>query len=127
MRAFFVAALFFALVAVSCGGRPVACSTDADCPQGNTSDSRDCLLAPPPACTNGQSACASACVELESDPTNCGSCGHVCDSGLVCSNGACQPACAVGLTKCGAKCADTTSDPTSCGACGVACPNGQAC
>jgi hypothetical protein len=32
--------------------------------------------------------CAGRCVDLVTDPSNCGSCGHVCDAG-VCSSAAC--------------------------------------
>lgn len=34
-------------------------------------------------------ACGSECVDLDSDPSNCGSCGHVCQTAL-CGGGQCQ-------------------------------------
>ncbi len=97
----------------------------------------------------GTSACGSSCVNLESDPGNCGACAHACTEGQVCSAGSCGPicpgggACANGLcatgcptgtTACGggnssstAACVDTMTDSRNCGGCGVACADGEVC
>ena len=45
--------------------------------------------APPIMCTPGLMGCETRCVELATDPDNCGSCGNRCGSGL-CSVGVCQ-------------------------------------
>lgn len=71
--------------------------------------------------------CGNACVNTQSDPANCGTCGNVCGAGLLCSLGACSSSCANGLTACGAACADTMTNPANCGTCGNACGAGQTC
>src|SRR5262249_34591595 len=60
------------------------------------------------------------CIDLTSDPANCGACGRICDG--YCINGTCRD-CAPGQTKCGSACVDVSSDPANCGACGNVCPN----
>lgn len=40
-------------------------------------------------CPAPQSVCGSACVNTNSDPLNCGVCGRVCGSGLLCGAGVC--------------------------------------
>jgi hypothetical protein len=42
------------------------------------------------ACPTGQSVCGNVCVNLDSDPVNCGACGHDCLGG-TCNNGLCEP------------------------------------
>jgi hypothetical protein len=41
-------------------------------------------------CTGGTSACNNACVNEQTDASNCGACGHPCLGG-TCSSGICQP------------------------------------
>ncbi len=41
--------------------------------------------------------CGSACVDLQKDASNCGSCGRVCNFG-TCGGGTCQPVLATGLS-----------------------------
>lgn len=64
--------------------------------------------------SNAPTLCGLTCTPTESDPQNCGACGHVCGANQVCSNGAC--ACAHGTTKCG----------TACIVAGSACSTGKA-
>jgi hypothetical protein len=70
----------------------------------------------------------ASCVGSQSDPDNCGRCGHVCrvDNGVAeCTDGECKvKACAFGLADCDAdpgNCETTTTTLTDCGGCDVAC------
>lgn len=40
-------------------------------------------------CLSGTTRCGNACVNLQTDPANCGSCGHSCTPGLTCRTGQC--------------------------------------
>jgi hypothetical protein len=56
-------------------------------------------------CTADQTNCNGVCVNLNTDNGNCGSCGHACPSGNLCTYGKC--------------CASPVGDPKNCG--GVSC------
>jgi hypothetical protein len=44
-----------------------------------------------PVCGSGQKHCPdSGCVDLGTDPKNCGECGKTCDNKSTCFNGLCQ-------------------------------------
>lgn len=50
-----------------------------------------------PACeTVGVALCGGACVDTETDPSNCGACDVACGSGEVCEASACVVACRIG-------------------------------
>lgn len=49
------------------------------------------------------------CVGSQTDPNNCGTCGHVCPASNACVNGVCT-------------CTGSLTDPNNCGACGHVCP-----
>ena len=87
---------------VQCGTAPVG---DAGATTGsvNTCDSTgllhvapcgqptpDCTEAGAPSCACTGSMCGSVCAHLQTDPGNCGTCGHDCLGG-ACVAGACQP------------------------------------
>lgn len=81
-----------------------------------------------PNCKIGESACGGACVDRQSDPNNCGSCGNVCPNDKkFCAGGECLAACPGGTTSCSNACIDTTRDTRHCGGCGDACAPGQVC
>jgi hypothetical protein len=63
-------------------------------------------------CAPGSDTCGKICTELQSDPSNCGSCGRVCGSGRDCCRG---------------ECAKLSSDVENCGRCGKRCRRGQRC
>src|SRR5262245_31825500 len=74
-------------------------------------------------CVEGAVDCNGTCLFLDSDPHNCGACGHVCpDTAPYCNQGACYK-CVGGAVDCNGTCTDLGSDPHNCGACGNVCPN----
>jgi hypothetical protein len=77
-------------------------------------------------------------VNLQSNPQNCGSCGHMCSSSHVivpsCSGGVCGGSCTTGFADCdndiGSDGCETNvaSDPNNCGGCGIVCsPSSSGC
>jgi len=130
-------------VSVCCAGGTCAggvcrpfCYTSATCASGQICCGAACVdSASCPTCCD-----SNTCVDLSSDPANCGACGHACGGG-TCVNGSCV--CNPGYTACNGACVDLQSDPTNCGACGYDCdantgfegcrngaccfPNGSAC
>ncbi len=74
-------------------------------------------------CAIGSTSCNGDCVDIASDPTNCGGCANACTgTAALCESGACVASCSPGLMACAGGCVNTTSDPANCGACGNACP-----
>jgi hypothetical protein len=69
--------------------------------------------------------CGGACTDLQIDPANCGTCGHVCASGASCNNGSC--ACGAETNLCGGACVNVLTDPRNCGGCGKMCFPGRTC
>src|SRR3569832_1375884 len=55
-------------------------------------------------CPESQTTCDDKCVDLQSDPANCGACGTACAAGEASSSGACAVSCQAGLTECGGTC-----------------------
>jgi hypothetical protein len=92
-----------------------------------------CLQTSELVCVAGTTQCTVTCVDLTTDPSNCGACGVPCQPHAVCvptqvgavTNGQCQ--CPSSLTLCNGACSDITTDPNNCGACGMACATGQVC
>jgi hypothetical protein len=54
-----------------------------------------------PQCLAPEVECMTGCKSLGNDPQNCGTCGHACSVGLVCSSGACMVNCGANQVKCG--------------------------
>ena len=81
-------------------------------------------------CLPGRTNCAGTCVNLATDPKNCGICGKVCAAGSTCVAGACvqQPVtCPPGRVNCAGTCVNLATDPKNCGICGKVCPAGSTC
>ena len=74
--------------------------------------------------------CGGGCVDLSTDPNNCGACGTVCPDG-VCEGGTCAPVQVVLAASypwsSASTVADLSSDPNNCGACGTVCADGSLC
>ena len=71
-------------------------------------------------CSAGATACGNACVDTQTSLSNCGACGNVCASPLVCQGGACV----CPFVMCGEACIDTQSEGLNCGSCGHDCLGG---
>ncbi len=80
-----------------------------------------------PSCLSPLVLCGDQCVNLQSDSSNCATCGHACPGPLGCSAGACVLQCPIPEAACGGLCTSTQTDSLNCGACGAACPAGQVC
>jgi peroxiredoxin len=79
-------------------------------------------------CPSGQTLCNGTCVNIATDPNNCGACGSKCASGQSCQAGVCfKESCPSGQTLCDGTCVNTATDPNNCGACGSKCASGQSC
>lgn len=71
--------------------------------------------------------CGEACVNLNFDTQNCGTCGTACNPDQRCEGGSCVSACASPLVSCSGFCVDTSRNPDNCGDCGNSCTTGQMC
>jgi hypothetical protein len=120
----------------SCWSPGTDCSTRVDC--GGTEHSchvgshYDCSTSGCYCDSPGTHYCAGAgtCVDLLTDPNNCGSCGATCPAGYSCQNGTtCSntPPCGPGLTYCNGACRDLSNDWGNCGTCGVSCDSPPYC
>lgn len=77
------------------------------------------------ACPSGQLDCDGRCVDVSSDPRNCGACGAQCLGAQACVDGLCG--CPAGTESCGGDCVTLEDDSAHCGACFTACPSGAEC
>jgi hypothetical protein len=75
------------------------------------------------------SQCGSSCVDLTTDPNNCGGCNNQCSAGQVCRGAQCG--CAGNRALCGtaanATCVDLMADSANCGSCGNQCAANTTC
>lgn len=69
--------------------------------------------------------CNFECVDLLTDPYNCGGCGVVCPAGTTCENASCQ--CPGTNELCKGLCEDVLTDTHNCGGCGVLCTYDSQC
>lgn len=96
-----------------CGG---VCGT---CPAGEPCDAGQCVLA----CAPSEANCDGVCVDLFTDPANCGACGVACGSGSFCVGGQCLRSnglsCNANSECLSGFCSDTVCCETACdGVCG---------
>jgi glucosylceramidase len=76
-----------------------------------------------PCGSSSQMQCNGACIDVQSDSQNCGTCGYTCDTGQMCQAGACV--CAQGFFSCSGMCVASNTD--HCGSTCMACSSGQVC
>ena len=101
-------------------GNPVDCGpSHAVCVTGQLCVGGACVCRPPLTPLGG------ACIDLATDPQNCGTPGMVCAD--ACTGGMCVGACPDGTRDCDGACVRTQSDTLNCGACGNACSARQIC
>jgi hypothetical protein len=78
-------------------------------------------------CPSGQTNCGGRCVDLSTDPQNCGACDspsdrRACGPGKACVGGGCVVSCPPGSLDCGnGVCVDPLHDNAHCGNCATAC------
>ena len=86
-------------------------------------------------CEEGDTRCDEQCVDLQTDPLNCGGCDLVCDAQERCENGECvvrsETGCDEGLDDCGDQgdplCVDIQQNGRHCGQCGNVCGENSDC
>jgi Stigma-specific protein, Stig1 len=93
--------------------RPVCCPSGGQCVGGSCQ------------CPSGETDCSGACVNLNTDENNCGTCGATCSEGASCVDGSCE--CPTGESDCNNRCVDLNTDESNCGTCGNQCPEGASC
>jgi len=76
-------------------------------------------------CQLEQRECSSVCVNLATDPNNCGLCSNACGTAMTCVVGECVPAaaiCTLPEERCGESgCVNTQTSAAHCGTCDAAC------
>ena len=102
------------------GGGAIA--LDAQSSEASLAVDADQGEAGPLVCTDPAVNCNNQCVDLTSDPENCGLCNNICASG-VCNNSDCL-VCTADQMVCGRQCIDVSVDPDNCGGCGIPCASG---
>jgi hypothetical protein len=91
------------------------CCADSDCGlSAHICTNNECFCGAGPRCTDDKPTCcpSGVCMNTVIDSTNCGTCGHSCDSSQKC---------------CDSTCTDTDIDEQHCGKCGVQCVIGEQC
>lgn len=118
-----------------CGGCNRPCDAEEVCDDGvcieecdeSCDDDVELCVEGECTCRAGFVPCGSTCVDLSTDPNNCGMCDRGCDS-QPCGNGDCQPDDCPGFPDlCDSSCTDVRVDPMHCGECGRACHPSQDC
>jgi formylglycine-generating enzyme required for sulfatase activity len=70
-------------------------------------------------CPAPRTMCGYACLDLDTELSNCGACGHACPPNASCQTGQCV--CPPPTVPCGLACVDLSNNPMNCGSCGHSC------
>jgi hypothetical protein len=119
-RLCFLLAVPFVLLLAACGENDHPVFEDARTDSGSASDASIDAPDAPAMCTSVQKLCNGACINPQTDNSNCGTCGNSCGAG-TCQSGIC---CGAGQTNCGGQCVDLSTN-ANCGACGNNCGTGS--
>lgn len=113
------------------------CGPSEVCCGGSCADAASCGSCMDDCAAMGRECCIGACVDTDSDESNCGGCGLACGAGQLCCAGIC-----VGSdpSHCGQSCSTCTAgselccagacvaiDNDNCNACGFSCSTGDCC
>ncbi|MFN8665201.1 MAG: hypothetical protein U0075_25190 [Thermomicrobiales bacterium] len=110
----------------NCGTCDHVCALDEDCTGGQcVSIAADVQDENEPQCPAGQTRCSATCTDLQTDESNCGTCGATCASGEECVSGVCTPPapvlCPEGQVRCDGICREALPNF---GSQGISCPGG---
>jgi hypothetical protein len=86
-------------------------------------------------CISGECACrpgltdvGGSCVDLQTDPDNCGAAANACTGATPdCADGTCVSGCPGGTESCGGACVDLSSNPLHCDSCDSGCGTDEIC
>jgi MYXO-CTERM domain-containing protein len=78
-------------------------------------------------CAAPKLMCGGVCLDVTSDPANCGACGAKCATGEVCDKSTCKGSCTAPLVDCSGACVDLKTDPLHCGKCDGTCSPLETC
>ena len=83
-------------------------------------------------CATGQTSCSATCTDTTRDASNCGACGTVCASGMVCVASVCAAdprlSCDDSTQSiCSGTCVSLKTDLKNCGTCGTTCTGNLTC
>jgi hypothetical protein len=115
------------MLTVGCGGHTNSGGTGnhsgshsgTGVPYANVSGACDCrdvtcaIPCPSPLCASEDTLCANSCVNVQTDPNNCGYCGVTCAAGQGCQDGGCGPVADAAPLADTALVADASNDSTT--------------
>lgn len=115
----------------NCGSCGNACNVSGSEPTASGCTNGYCTCGGSAECTDGRVCCGASCKNLQTDPTNCGSCGKQCAQGESCNNGVCEcspgVSCGTNEACCSGSCYNINTDNNNCGGCGIQCTGGNTC
>lgn len=76
----------------TCSNPPRVCDDGEPCTSDACVLPTGCVFTPI-SCPGGGECCAGMCIDVLTDPLNCGACGNVCPGGHACINGVCDTNC----------------------------------